>query len=333
MKANVFIAALLLFCLGCTSREAKQKPVTWSDPAAHKSGFVTANGIKINYLDWGGTGPALILIHGYADNPHVFDDLAPAFTDHYRVVAYARRGHGQSDTTGPYNLTTLTEDLRGLMDALNISKAHLAGWSMGGNEITAMAGKYPDRVNSITYLEAAYDWGDPAMAEAFKNGPTFYMAPPASAMTSLDAWRAYQINATFPGISDTSRFEAYIRDLINIQPNGSVRPRMSDSVSQSLVASLFTSHREYRKVSVPALAIYAETMFDVHNADTALSAATVTWENKYMAPFRKASIERIRKELPKVEILNVPGTHMNFVFKSRQQVVEAMLHFLSRQVI
>jgi hypothetical protein len=43
----------------------------WSDTAAHKSGFVTANGTRVHYLDWGGSGPVLILIHGGLDNATV----------------------------------------------------------------------------------------------------------------------------------------------------------------------------------------------------------------------------------------------------------------------
>jgi pimeloyl-ACP methyl ester carboxylesterase len=54
-----------------------------------------------------------------------------------------------SEAKVPYDTATLTEDLRGLMDRLGIAKAHLAGWSMGGNEITAMAGTRPERVNRI----------------------------------------------------------------------------------------------------------------------------------------------------------------------------------------
>ena len=330
MKANIFVAVLLLFCVGCTSSESKQKPVTWSDPAAHKSGFVTANGIRLHYLDWGGAGPALILIHGYGDNPHVFDDFAPAFTDRYRVLAYARRGHGQSDTTGPYSSATLTEDLHGFMDALGIAKAHLAGWSMGGNEITAIAAKYPDRVDHVIYLEAAYDWGDPAFADAFESIPPTYMTPPASAMASLDLWRTYQRTMWLPAVTDTTRYEAYVRELVIIQPDGSVRPRMSDSVSKSLAGVLLSSRRDYRKVFAPALAIYAETMLDVDHVDSAQCATNVAWEQKYMAPFRKASIERIRKELPKVQIVSVAGTHMDFLFRSREQVVDAVRKFLSR---
>lgn len=331
MKINIFIALLLLFFLGCASPKSKQKSVTWSDPAAHKSAFVTENGIRLHYLDWGGTGPALILIHGFGDNPHVFDDLAPAFTDRYRVVAYARRGHGQSDTTGPYSSTSLIEDLRSLMDALGISKADLAGWSMGGIEITEMAVKYPDRVRRIIYLEGAYDWDNPMFAEGIKSMPQIYLFPPTNVLTSLDAWRAYQKTLFFPLVTNTARYEAYLRELVIIQPDGSVRPRMSDSVSNSLGTVLLTYHKDYSKVFSPALAIYAETMFDVRNGDSSRCATNLAWEQKYMAPLRKVSIDRIRKELPKVEIVNVPGTHMDFVFTSRGQVVDAMRKFLDKQ--
>jgi pimeloyl-ACP methyl ester carboxylesterase len=137
-------AALALLTLA-----ACRKTATWSDPAAHKIGFITANGVRLQYLNWGGSGPALILIHGALDNPHMFDDLAPAFTDRFRVIAYAWRGCGRSETKEPYDIGTLTEDLRGLMDGLGIGKAHLAGWSAGGNEITAMASTYPQRVDRI----------------------------------------------------------------------------------------------------------------------------------------------------------------------------------------
>lgn len=316
------VALTLLTLAAC------RKPATWSDASPHKSDFMTANGIRLHYLDWGGPGPALILIHGYGDSPEVFDDLAPAFTDRFRVVAYARRGHGRSDAKGPHDTATLTEDLRGLMDGLGIAKAHLAGWSMGGNEITAMAGAHPERVDRIVYLEGAYDWADPAFAAAFKSFPLDF-PPPASAMTSLDAYRAYQKTALLPGVSDASRFEAYIRDLVVIQPNGTVRSVTSDSVAQAQWTTLLTDRRDYTKVRSPALAIYAETFLDVRNGDPAQRAKNLAWEQKYMASFRAASIERFRRELPNVEIVNVPGTHADFVFTSREQVVGAIRPFLS----
>jgi pimeloyl-ACP methyl ester carboxylesterase len=304
-----------------------QSSAAWTDTAAYKSGFVTANGIRLHYLDWGGLGPVLILIHGGLDNAHIFDDLAPAFSDHFRVIAYDLRGHGRSDAKGPFDTTTRTEDLCCLMDSLGIAKAHLAGWSLAGNDITAMAGTHPERVDSIVYLEGAYDWGGPALADAFNSLPIDFLAP-ASAMRSLDAYRAYQKTIWLPAVSDTSRFGAYVHDLVVIQSDGTVRPRMTDSVAQEVLRTTLTDRRDYTKVRSPALAIYAETFFDVRNGDPVQLAKNLDWEQKYIAPFRAASIERVRRELPGVEIVKVPGTHKDFVFTSREQVVSAMQRFL-----
>jgi hypothetical protein len=107
---------------------------------------------------------------------------------------------------------------------------------------------------------------------------------------------------------------------------------MSETAAQGLANTLFTYRKDYTKVHSPALAIYAETFTggDTRNLDPALRADLLAWGQKYnVASFRTASIERARRELSNVEIVNVPGTHMDFVFTSRQQVVAAMRRFLS----
>ena len=305
-----------------------QSSVAWSDTAAHKSGFVTANGIRLHYLDWGGLGPVLILLHGGLDNAHIFDDLVPAFTGHFRVIAYDLRGHGRSDAKGPFNTTTRAEDLCGLMDSLCIAKAHLAGWSMGGDDITAVAGSHPERVDDIVYLEGAYDFSDPRFSNGIKSVPIDF-TPPASAMRSLDAYREYQKTVWFPAVSDTRRFEAYVRDLVVIQSDGTVRPRMTDSVTQAVLDTVLTDRRDYTKVRSPALAIYAESFFDTRSGGSSQRAKNLAWEQRYLAPFRAASKERVQRELRGIEIVNVPGTHKDFLFTSRKQVAAAMRRFLS----
>jgi pimeloyl-ACP methyl ester carboxylesterase len=312
---------------GPLRKDKTTSSVIWSDPAKHKSGFVKSNGIRLNYLDWGGSGPTLILIHGYTDNPHAFDDLAPAFIDRFRVIAYARRGHGLSDVAEPYDTATLTEDLRGLMEALGIAKAHLAGWSMGGNEITAMAGKHPEMVGRIVYLDGAYDWSDPAFVTAWKSMPP-QITTPASAMASLDALTEFQKRIWFPSVTDTSRLEANLRESAVIQPDGRLVWRMSDSLMQSIEKVLLSDGRDYTKVRSPALAIYAESFINVSDGDPAWLAPNIAWEQKYMVPFRASSIERVKREMPSVEILRVLGTHGDFVYASRREVVRAMRRFL-----
>lgn len=323
--------AILLAAAACADRpapEAAPATAAWVDPAPHTSGFITANGIPVNYLDWGGTGPGLILVHGYSDTPHIFDDLVPALGGKFRIVAYARRGHGHSGKAGPYDLATLTEDLRVLMDSLGIAKAHLAGWSMGGNEITAMAGRYPDRVERIVYLDAGYDWSDPTIVAGFGDLPVS-LAATGTDLASIEAYTAWQMTNWFPAVGDPSRLEAHFRDMVDTQPDGTVQSVMADSVVGGLWTSLTTEPRNYTAVRAPALSIYSETFFDITRGDSVQVAKNRAWEDRYMKPFRKASRARLQKELKGIQFLTVPGTHADFVFTSRDQVAEAMVRFLT----
>ncbi|MCI4325299.1 MAG: alpha/beta hydrolase [Thermoplasmata archaeon] len=299
----------------------------WIDLAQHETGFARANGLQLHYLRWGRwdtSDPVLILIHGATANPHYFDDLAPSFTDRFRVLAYARRGHGLSDASEPYDSATLSDDLCGLMDALGISKAHLAGWSMGGNEVTAMAGAHPDRVDRLVYLDAAYDWADPASVAMLESMPQ----GPECPLSSLAEFVAHQRALMFPGIADSGRVEAFLRNLAVVQADGSVRSAMTDAANEAVYLALTSSRRDYTMVSAPALAIYAASFWGLEHGDGALRARNRDWETTYVAPFRFASTERIRRELRDVTIVDLPGTHPDLIFRCRDEVVVAMREFL-----
>jgi pimeloyl-ACP methyl ester carboxylesterase len=70
------------------------------------------------------------------------------------VLAYARRGHRQSEAKSPYDADTLTEDRRQLIDHLELDAVHLAGWSLGGREITRLAELYPARARTLILIRA-----------------------------------------------------------------------------------------------------------------------------------------------------------------------------------
>ncbi len=101
---------------------------------------------------------------------------------------------------------------------------------------------------------------------------------------------------------------------------GSVGPKMTESVSQPLLHSLLTDRRDYTKVHAPTLAIYAETFADVHHGEPSQRIRNSDWEQKYVISFRAASMDRIRKEVSGVEIVNVPGTHMDFIHRANALV-------------
>ena len=123
-----------------------------------KSDFVSVNGIRLHYLDWGGEGPTLIFLTGMGCSAYIFNKFAPRFTGTFRVLALTRRGQGDSDypETG-YDADTLIEDIREFMDSLSVKKAILAGHSLAGVELTHFAATYPSRVEKLIYLDALDD--------------------------------------------------------------------------------------------------------------------------------------------------------------------------------
>ena len=73
----------------------------------------------------------ILFLHGLGDTPHIFDDLAPRFTNRFRALGLARRGHGQSEKpeTG-YDTATVVEDIRQFLDVLKIERVILVGHSI-----------------------------------------------------------------------------------------------------------------------------------------------------------------------------------------------------------
>ena len=295
-------------------------------------GFVDVNGVRLEYLDWGGRGPVLILIHGLADGPHVFDDLAPGFTDRYHVVAYATRQSGVSDAVGPYDVDTMTEDLSEVMDALRVSKATLVGYSASGNEVTAMAVAHPERVERLVYLDAGYDWSDPDFEVLVKALPKRGSAVPASALTSLAAFWAYQKAVVYPGLGDLSRIEANLLERIAIQRDGSVKLRFSEERGHAIYSALWSNKpREYGQVRCPVLAVYATSVFDLHSANGDWRRELQAYEDAYWKPFQLKSIERVRREIAGVQVAQVPGAHVSFTLTERPRIVRLIRKFLAGQ--
>lgn len=254
------------------------------------------NGVRLNLLDWGGSGPALVLVHGLGDSPHVFDDLAPLLTPAYHVVAYARRGHARSEMKGPYDNLTLTADLRQLLDSLRINRAALLGWSMGGSEISELAASDPARVAALIYLDGAYDWSEPALGKAFAALPVPITAA-GDDTRSLDALRAWYRRVWLPELAWPDAWEAHMRDLVEPGPDGALRYRQTDSVNALMFESLLAYRKDYRKITAPALAIYAPDFLPKNWADTALARKVAVWEREYFGPYREASIRRFRAQV------------------------------------
>lgn len=111
-----------------------------------------SDGVRIHYQDQG-EGPPVVLIHGYMASgnmnwrvPGVQQLLGPD----YRVITIDNRGHGKSDkpTRAEAYGSNMADDVVRLLDHLQIPKAHLVGYSMGGMISLNVSARYPDRVRS-----------------------------------------------------------------------------------------------------------------------------------------------------------------------------------------
>ena len=120
-----------------------------------KEKFVTVNGVKLRYLDWGTSGkPPLVCLHGHTGQAHIWDEFAEAMSPHYHVLAVDQRGHGGSQwaSTG-YARDRFVEDLASFVDALGLSKFVLAGLSMGGWHSLLYTPDHQDRVERIIIVD------------------------------------------------------------------------------------------------------------------------------------------------------------------------------------
>ncbi len=113
-------------------------------PTAH------VNGIDIWY-ELEGAGPALVLTHGFAAPTSGWAPVVAELRPHFRMLLYDVRGHGRTSVppADTFSVPQFAADLRGLLDALAIDRAHIAGVSMGGMISAQFACDYPDRVQSL----------------------------------------------------------------------------------------------------------------------------------------------------------------------------------------
>jgi pimeloyl-ACP methyl ester carboxylesterase len=138
-------------------------PPACFDSTPHKVSFVRVDhGVYLQILDWGGAhnSDTMVLLTGIGDNAHVYDQFAFQFIDHLHVIGVTRRGYPPSSVSGSpddpvgYDVDTRARDDIEVLTHFGIDKAIFVGHSLAGSELSAIAVKYPDRVQKLVYLDA-----------------------------------------------------------------------------------------------------------------------------------------------------------------------------------
>jgi pimeloyl-ACP methyl ester carboxylesterase len=115
--------------------------------------YASSPGADVFYSDTGGSGPALVLAHGFLMDSSMFRPQIDALGDQVRIVAWDARGHGQTTDSGrPFTYWDLALDALAVMDAAGVGHAFVGGMSQGGFSALRMALTAPARVDGLVLI-------------------------------------------------------------------------------------------------------------------------------------------------------------------------------------
>jgi non-heme chloroperoxidase len=305
----------------------------WKDPSPHVTRFVTVEPeVRLEVLDWGGSGRPIVLLAGGGDTAHVFDDFAPKLTADFHVVAITRRGFGESGYKNDPNLADrLGNDVLAVIDALKLNRPVLVGHSFGGLELSSVASRFPDRVAGLVYLEAGYSY-------AFNNGrgsSTMDMMqlkapqppePGAADLASFRALRAY--NDRTKGFSVP---ESELRALRKSRPFGRVGNYRDPPGGPMLMAAL-TTETKYVRVPVPAYFIFANPHglgpWVDQSTDPTVQAEARTYSSALTALTEKQA-KAVQEGLPAAQVITIAGANHYVYISNEAEVLRDMRAFIS----
>jgi len=197
-------------------------------------------------------------LSGLGGTAHAFDDFAPRLSSSYHVYGITRRGFGASSVPASgYDADRLGDDVLAGITALKLATPVLVGLSFGGEELSSIGSRHPDRVAGLIYLDAAYPYAfdndkGMTMADLFEvlqvaPIPPLPSAADLASITAYRDWLRQTAGALYP--------EAEIRQLWDLTPGGSVgNPRTSPTVPPAILNGV----KKFSDLRVPVLAIYAD---------------------------------------------------------------------------
>ena len=245
-------------------RRATKETAWQRDPTAHNVQFVTVEkDVKLEVLDWGGSGRPLVLLTGLGDNAHRFDKFALKLTGTYHVYGITRRGFGASSAPEPkganYSADRLGDDVLAVIDSLKINKPVLVGHSIGGEELSSVGSRHPEKVAGLIYLDAGYSY---AFYDRAKGDLNIDVIELQKKLEQLQPAKLSQDpKPLIKELLETS-LPAFEKELREMQKNLQAAPQPSapaqpppamPAASQAIMAG----QQKYSDIHVPILAIYA----------------------------------------------------------------------------
>ena len=300
----------------------------------HSVSFVSVDkDVKLEVLDFGGTGRPMIFLAGLGSTAHVFDQFAPKFSATHHVYGITRRGFGASSApvpaSGNYSADRLGDDILAVMVTLKLDRPVLVGHSIAGQEMSSIGSRHPENISGLVYLDAGYAYA-------------YYDSSQGNFLIDAIELRKKLEQLMFGGgqktplelvqellQNDLPRVEKGLRkeqERIRVRPappKGQENPVRASAVDKAVLEG----QQKYTDIRIPILAFFAvpHKPDNVFEDDSAARARLEAWELARMETLAKA----FESGLPSARVVRLPNAD-HFVIQTHEaDVLREMRAFLN----
>ena len=302
------------------------KENAWStDASPHQVQFVTVDkDVKLEVLDWGGSGRPLILLAGLGNSAHIFDKFAPKLTPAFHVYGITRRGFGESSAPAPtaanYAADRLGDDVLAVMNALKIDRPILVGHSIAGEELSSIGSRHPEKVAALVYLEAAFGYAFYDRSHGELGIDTLELRKKLDVLDFAQGPRALKAIAQQLLEIDLPRMESDLKEVqkstqaltgpLPILPTAQTPAGIGDARQ-----AMMQGEQKYTQIHCPVLAIFA-LPHDLGTADQDDPSARVVAE-AYDKASNTAQAAAVETGIPGAVVVRVPNAD-HYIFVSNE---------------
>lgn len=259
--------------------------------------------MEINYLSEG-TGEPLVLIIGYGSKMKGWSFQVDYFKDKMNVISMDNRGTGESSRHDyPYTIDMFVEDIRNLLDHLNVNeKIHLCGISMGGGIVQHFALKYPEKVKTLILLATTAKFEPSPLTEGNEAMIKMFSNPEAVFKTRLSSLYTFAFRKKIK--KDKELYEK-IRNAIVENPTG-----IQDYKNQAAAMANHDMIDSLNKIEMPTL--------------------IMTGNNDLLIDYHKS--ELMHEKIPNSRLEIFDGVGHGFIAEAADKVNETMWNFIKEHL-
>jgi len=257
--------------------------------------IIDIDGYRVHYVDQG-SGPAIVLVHGFGGQTANYAELMPLLAKDHRVIAVDLKGYGYSERDAQAGLshTGQVAMLKQLLGKLGVARAVFVGHSMGGAVVQRFAATYPEMVQALVLMASVA--GDERFARRLP--PAFLLRPIVPVLANLVAGRLLAASFYDPSILTPELREEY------------VRPAHIKGSMEGLLAMMRES-RDDPPIDAAAITMPVLLLYGAHDRAVPLSVA-----------------QHVRERIPQARLVVVDRAAHMLLVERPQQCAEAIRDFL-----